>query len=156
ENPELRQGYMAQELDELRHVQSESWLNRYYTRHSRDPIGFDVAVKVREWNPLLQAVRAGTECYATGDPILGCLTLQMVGETAYPNPFFVTLTEVAARAGDHVLPSLFLSIQSDEGRHMANGYATISAVLSDDRNLAFLQDDIDEAFWRQHRWMDLL
>ena len=39
---------------------------------------------------------------------------------------------------------------------MANGYATLSAVLQDDRNLEFLQDDLDEAFWRQHRPLDPL
>jgi hypothetical protein len=39
---------------------------------------------------------------------------------------------------------------------MANGYATLSALLQDDRNLEFLQDDLDEAMWRMHRPLDLL
>jgi hypothetical protein len=156
ENPELRQGYLAQELDEVRHVQSEAWLSRYYAKHYHDPSGFSVGCKVREWNPFLMAVRAGLSTFATNDPMVNCLTLQVVGETAYTNPLFVAMTEVAARSGDTVLPSLFLSIQSDEGRHMANGYATLSAVLQDDRNMEFVQDDLDEAFWRQHRLNDLL
>lgn len=156
ENPELRQGYLAQELDEVRHVQAETWLTRYYAKHYHDPAGFNVGAKCREWNPFLMAVRAGLANFQAADPILGCLNLQVVGETAYTNPLFVAMTEVAARSGDKVLPSLFLSIQSDEGRHMANGYATLSAVLSDDRNLPFLQEDLDEAFWRQHRPLDLL
>ena len=155
-NPELRQGYLAQELDEIRHVQSEAWLTRYYAKHYIDPAGFNVGPKCREWNPFLMAVRAGLSSFATEDPIVGCLNLQVIGETAYTNPLFVAMTEVAARSGDTVLPSLFLSIQSDEGRHMANGYATLSAVLQDDRNLEFLQDDLNEGFWRQHRPLDLL
>ena len=61
-----------------------------------------------------------------------------------------------ARLFDTVLPSLFLSIQSDESRHMANGYATLAACLSDDRNLEFLQQDLEEALWRGHRFVDTL
>jgi hypothetical protein len=155
-NPELCQGYLAQELDEVRHVQSEAWLARYYAKHYHDPSGFNVGPKVREWNPFLMAVRAGLSTFTANDPIMGCLNLQVVGETAYTNPLFVAMTEIAAQSGDAVLPSLFLSIQSDEGRHMANGYATLSAVLQDDRNMEFLQDDLDEAMWRQHRPLDLL
>ena len=41
-NPELCQGYLAQELDEIRHVQSEPWLARYYAKHYHDPAGFNV------------------------------------------------------------------------------------------------------------------
>jgi hypothetical protein len=155
-NPELCQGYLAQELDEVRHVQAQIWLSRYYAKHYHDPAGFNVGAKCREWNPFLMAVRAGLSSFTANDPIVGCLNLQVVGETAYTNPLFVAMTEVAARSGDTVLPSLFLSIQSDEGRHMANGYATLSAILQDDRNLEFLQDDLNEAMWRQHRPLDLL
>ncbi|MEW6470778.1 MAG: monooxygenase [Actinomycetota bacterium] len=155
-NAELCQGYLAQELDEVRHVQSEAWLSRYYAKHYHDPAGFNIGPKVREWNPFLMAVRAGLSQFIANDPIMGCLNLQVVGETAYTNPLFVAMTEVAARSGDTVLPSLFLSIQSDEGRHMANGYATLTSVLQDDRNMAFLQDDLDEAMWRNHRPFDLL
>ena len=155
-NPELRQGYLAQELDEVRHVQSEAWLTRYYTKQYHDPAGFNTGGKIREWNPFLMAVRAGLSAFSGVDPIVGALNVQVVGETAYTNPLFVAMTDVAARAGDHVLPSFFLSIQSDEGRHMANGYATLAAVLQDDRNLEMLQTDLNEAFWRNHRPLDLL
>ena len=146
QNPELRQGYLAQQLDEVRHAQSETWLTRYYAKHYHDPAGFNVGAVCREWNPLTMAVRSGLSTFVASDPVLGCLNLQVVGETAYTNPLFVALTEVAARAGDTVLPSLFLSIQSDEGRHMANGYSTLSAVLSDERNLPLLREDLNEAF----------
>jgi hypothetical protein len=79
-----------------------------------------------------------------------------VGETAYTNPLFVALTEVAALNGDHATPSVFLSIQSDESRHMANGYATLAAVISEPENHAFLQADLDRVFWRNHVFLDPL
>lgn len=156
DNNELRQGYLAQQLDEVRHVQMQAYLARYYAKHYWDPAGLDVGKQARVWNPFTQAVRAGFECFASNDPIVGSLHLQLLGETAYTNPLFVAFTEVAAASGDTVLPTVFLSIQSDEGRHMANGYATLAAVLSDDRNLEMLQEDLDDAFWRQHRHLDLL
>jgi YHS domain-containing protein len=155
QNSELRQGYLAQELDEVRHVQAETWLNRYYAKHYADPAGFNVGAQCREWNPIMMPLRAAASNFIAGDPVQGCLNLQVVIETAYTNALFVAMTEVAAQSGDQVLPSLFLSIQSDEGRHMANGYATLSAILTDDRNLPLLQQDLDEAFWRQHHAFDV-
>ena len=56
--------------------------------------------------------------------------------------------------GDQVTPSVFLSIQSDEARHMANGYSTLAAVVSNPDNLPALQADFDRAFWRQHAFLD--
>jgi Methane/Phenol/Toluene Hydroxylase len=78
----------------------------------------------------------------------------VVAETAYTNPIFVALTEIAASNGDQVTPSVFLSIQSDESRHMANGYSTLAAVVSNPDNLPTLQLDFDRAFWRQHAFID--
>jgi methane monooxygenase component A alpha chain len=80
--------------------------------------------------------------------------LQVITETAYTNPLFVATTEIAAANGDLVTPSTFLSIQSDEARHMANGYATLSAVLSEPSNIPMLQRDLDRCFWRQHAFLD--
>ena len=88
------------------------------------------------------------------DPITNSLNLQVVAETAYTNPLFVAMTEVAAANGDQATPSVFLSIQSDEARHMANGYSTLAAVLSEPDNLPMLQEDFDTAFWRQHTFLD--
>src|SRR5690606_30957101 len=82
------------------------------------------------------------------------LNLQVVAETAYTNPIFVTLTEIAAANGDQATPTTFLSVQSDEARHMANGYATLAAVASVPDNLPFLQRDFNTAFWRQHTFLD--
>jgi hypothetical protein len=64
------------------------------------------------------------------------------------------MTEVAATNGDQATPSVFLSIQSDESRHMANGYSTLAAVVSEPDNIPALQADFDRAFWRQHAFID--
>jgi len=89
-----------------------------------------------------------------GDPITNSLNLQVVAETAFTNSLFVAMTEVAAANGDQTTPSVFLSIQSDEARHMANGYATLAAVLAEPDNLPMLQQDFDTAFWLQHSFLD--
>src|SRR6266850_3311547 len=45
DNEELRNGYLAQMLDETRHVQQEIYLGRYYMKHYHDPAGFDIGQK---------------------------------------------------------------------------------------------------------------
>jgi hypothetical protein len=154
ENAELRQGYLAQMLDEVRHANQEAYLTRYLARHAVDPEGFAQAFRVRGPNPLARASRAALEAFFVGDPIECALNLQVVAETAYTNAVFVAMTEVAAKNGDPVTPTVFLSIQSDEARHMANGYATLAAVVSCGDNLPDLQRDFDRAFWRQHSFLD--
>lgn len=154
DNAELRQGYMAQMLDEVRHVNQQVYLLRYFARHAADPEGFARAMELRRANPSYRAARAFQECFFVGDPIEGALCLQVVAETAYTNPIFVALTEIAAANGDQVTPSVFLSVQSDEARHMANGYATLAAVISEPDNLKYLQADFDRAFWRAHAFID--
>jgi hypothetical protein len=154
ENAELRQGYMAQMLDEVRHFQQEAYLTRYFTKHAQDPEGFAQGFKLRGTNLFNRAGRAALEAFFVGDPIEGALNLQVVAETAYTNPIFVALTEVAAANGDQATPSVFLSIQSDEARHMANGYSTLAAVVSNPANLPHLQTDFNRAFWRQHAFLD--
>src|SRR3989454_10660585 len=37
---------------------------------------------------------------------------------------------------------------------MANGYATLVTVLSDDRNLPLIQEAVDKYFWRGHIFID--
>ena len=45
ENAELRQGYLAQMLDEVRHTNQEAYLMRYFTKHAADPEGFAQGLK---------------------------------------------------------------------------------------------------------------
>ncbi len=154
DNAELRQGYLAQMIDEVRHVNQEAHLARYLAKHAPDPEGFTQGFKLRGTNFITRAGRAAFDAFFAGDPIEGALNLQVVAETAYTNPIFVTLTEVAAANGDQATPTTFLSVQSDEARHMANGYATLAAIASVPDNLPRLQRDFDTAFWRQHTFLD--
>lgn len=154
ENAELRQGYMAQMLDEVRHTNQEMYLGRYFAKHAADGEGFAQGLQVRGTNVFNRAGRAALENFFVGDPIEGALNLQVIAETAYTNPVFVAMTEVAAINGDQATPSVFLSIQSDEARHMANGYSTLAAIVSNPDNLPHLQADFDRAFWRQHAFLD--
>ncbi len=154
DNSALRQGYMAQMIDEVRHVNQEVYLNRYMTKHAKDPEGFDRGQVFKSQNVFGRAAQNALECFFVGDPIEGALNLQVVAETAYTNSIFVAMTEVAASNGDQATPTVFLSIQSDEARHMANGYATLAAVLAEPDNLPMLQADFDRAFWRQHAFLD--
>ncbi|ETZ44711.1 monooxygenase [Mycobacterium avium] len=154
ENPELRQGYLAQMIDEVRHVNQEAYLMRYLAKHAPDPAGFNSAFQMRAHDPIGRAGRAALEGFMNNDPIANAINLQVVAETAYTNPLFVALTEVAAANGDQATPSVFLSVQSDEARHMANGYSTLAAVLAEPDNLPMLQEDFDTAFWRNHIFLD--
>lgn len=154
DNPELRQGYLAQMLDEVRHVNQESYLLRYLAKHAPDPAGFNSALQARAYDPICRAGRAAFETFLNDDPITCALNLQVVAEAAYTNSIFVAVTEIAAANGDPATPSVFLSVQSDEARHMSNGYATLAAVLSEPDNIPLLQEDFDDAFWRQHVFLD--
>ena len=156
DNAELRQGYLAQSMDEVRHVNQQIYLNRYFAKHAEDSEGFYQGLRVRGSNVFFLAARSLFETFSTGDPIECALSLQVIGETAYTNPLFVALTEVAAMNGDHASPSVFLSIQSDEARHMANGYSTLAAVLSEPDNLPLVQADLDKLFWKNHCFLDPL
>ncbi len=153
-NAELRTGYLAQMLDELRHVNLENHLIRHMTKTAPDPAGFNAAHRYRASDPILRAGRALFETFLADDPVACAVGLQVVTETAYTNPLFVATTEIAAANGDLITPSTFLSIQSDEARHMANGYATLAAVLSEPDNVPALQQDLDRCFWRQHAFLD--
>lgn len=86
----------------------------------------------------------------TCDPVETSLGLQVFVETAYSNVFFVGLSSAAAAHGDNMLASTMLTIQSDEARHMANGWATLATLLQDDRNIPLIQQALDKWSWRTH------
>jgi len=153
-NQELRQGYQAQMMDEVRHTHQQMYLNRYFAKHAPDPAGFTLGLKAKGGNIFGRTSRTAFETFFMGDPIEGVMNLQVVTETAYTNSLFVAMTQMAAAQGDMVTPGVFLSIQSDEARHMANGYSTLAAVVSETDNHRFLQADFDRGFWRQHNFLD--
>ena len=93
--------------------------------------------------------------FIVGDPIQCAFTLQVVAETAFTNVVFVATPDVAARNGDFTLPTTYLSVQSDEARHISNGYATLLTVLQDDHNAPLIERDLQQAFWINHAFIDV-
>jgi hypothetical protein len=151
-SPEQRNGYLAQVEDEVRHTNQLGYLKKYFASQYYDPSGFTGARGHRHGNPLFWNNRQqACETFVSGDPVLISLNLQMVAEACFTNPLVVAMTEWAAANGDEVTPTVFLSIQSDELRHMANGYQTIVSVIENDHNMQYLQTDLENAFWIQHR-----
>jgi methane monooxygenase component A alpha chain/propane monooxygenase large subunit len=148
--PELRQGYMMQALDEMRHTQLELGTLRHHMRTWEDPAGYDIALYGTSTNLGAGIFRAFIEDSLTCDPVETSLAIQVFGETATTNMFFIGMTTAATLSGDPVLASTLLTIQSDEARHMANGYATLVTLLSDDRNIPLVQDVMDKWSWRNH------
>ncbi len=147
---ELRQGYMMQVLDEMRHTQLELNALRHHMRSWQDPSGYDIALKAAGNSVGAGIFRALAEDFSTCDAVETSLGLQVLIETAYSNIFFVGLSSAAAQSGDQVMASTMLTIQSDESRHMANGYATLMTLLQDDRNIPLIQEAFDKWSWRGH------
>lgn len=147
---ELRQGYMMQMLDEMRHSNLEMNVIRHHMRSWRDPSGYDIAAKAAGNNVGAGIFRSMAEDLMTSDPVETSLGLQVFIETAYSNVFFVGLSSAAAAQGDNVLTSTMLTIQSDEARHMANGWATLTTLIQDDRNIPLIQDALEKWSWRTH------
>ena len=75
---------------------------------------------------------AAREC---SDLALGAPELPQHSDSLVPTSVEITtivavLEKAATRHGDEATPTTFLSVQSDEARHMANGYATLAAIAS--------------------------
>jgi alkene monooxygenase alpha subunit len=155
-NQEMRQGFAAQMLDEIRHTQLETGLRKYYLKNYHDPAGFDIGQIALGNHPVGTLARASFQPFNTGDPVEVSMCLNVVLETAYTNPLVVALPQVAVANGEHAMPTTFLSIQSDESRHMANGYGTLMCVVQEPDNVPFLQEALERHFWHQHMSMDTL
>lgn len=147
---ELRQGYMMQVLDEIRHAQLEMNTLRHHMRSWSDPAGYDIALHAAGNSVGAGIFRSLIEDFMTADPVETSLGFQIFIETAYTNFFFVGLSSAAAAHGDNALASTMLTIQSDESRHMANGWTTLVTLLQDDRNLPLIQQVLDKWAWRSH------
>ena len=147
ENPELRSGYLAQVMDEIRHTNQQMYLQRYWAKKWEDPEAFARGLALRDRRlPIFEPTSALTGGLWNEDPFTIAITFQAMAETAYTNVIFTAVTELGALNGDNVTPTVFLSIQSDEARHMANGYAGLAAVMSEPDNLPLLQPEVDGAF----------
>ena len=151
-SPELKNGYLAQVMDEVRHTVQTGYINSYMAKHTYDPAGHADARRTRYMSPVWKtAKRAATDGFVAGDPVECSLNLQLVAEACFTNPLIVALTEWAAANGDEITPTVFLSIETDELRHMANGYQTIVSVIDYPENHKYLQTDLKNTFWIQHK-----
>jgi hypothetical protein len=156
QNQEIRMGYQAQMMDEMRHTQLEMALRHYYVKHWQDPAGYDMAQKALYQVPAGLIGIGGFTQFVTGDPIDCIINLNVVLETAYTNILLVATPQVAVANGEDALATTFLSIQSDEARHMANGYGSLMAVLSDERNIPLVNKALERFFWIGHRQFDAI
>lgn len=156
QNQELRQGYQAQMMDEIRHTQLEMSLRDYYVKHWRDPAGWDITQKALYQHPGGLVSLALFQNFNTGDPIDCIVNLNVCVETAFTNILLVATPQIAVANGDHALATTFLSIQSDEARHMANGYGSLMAVLEDEDNVPALNRALERHFWHTHKGLDAL
>jgi 1,2-phenylacetyl-CoA epoxidase catalytic subunit len=147
---ELRQGYMMQVLDEMRHTQLELNTLRHHMRTWSDPAGYDVALMAAGNSVGAGIFRSLSEDFTTCDAVETSIGLQTFIETAFSNMFFIGLSSAATLSGDPIMASTMLTIQSDESRHMANGYATLMTLLQDDRNIPLIQQAFDKWSWRGH------
>jgi len=156
ENQELRQGYAAQMLDEVRHTQLEMSLRNYYVKHWRDPAGWDRAQPALYRHPAGLVSIGEFQHFNTGDPLDCIVALNVVLETAFTNILLVATSQVAMLAGDNAFASVMLSIQSDEARHMANGYGSVMSLLAEEDNIPILNQSLERHFWHSHKTLDAL
>ena len=154
-NNELRNGYHVQFVDELRHTGMQMALARWYAKHVPDPAGWNMMPQALANSAMINPGLNMLSHFMVGDPIQCAFTLQVVAETAFTNIVFVAAPDVAARNGDFTLPTTYLSVQSDEARHISNGYATLLTVLQDDHNAPLIERDLQQAFWINHAFIDV-
>lgn len=153
--PELHNGYVHQMIDEFRHANIQQNLARYYMEHYVDPWGFNNNNLMNVTTPVGAIGRQFAEAFTAGDAVTGSsIFLQVVGETAFTNVLFVANPSEAAANGDIALPSVFLSVQSDEARHINNGFATLALALENPDNHRLIERDLRYAFWILHTAVD--
>ena len=154
-NPELHNGQAIQMIDEVRHSTIQQNLKRLYMNNYIDPAGFNNSLRNFQNDYCGTIGRQFAEGFITGDAITAAsIYLTIVAETAFTNTLFVAMPAEAAANGDYLLPTVFHSVQSDESRHISNGYATLLMALSDESNHQLLERDLRYAWWNNHRVVD--
>src|ERR1700693_5151271 len=152
---ELRTGFTMQMVDELRHSTIQMNLKKWYMENYIDPAGFDITEAAFGKCYASTIGRQFAEGFLTGDAITAAsIYLTVVAETAFTNTLFVAMPSEAARNGDYALPTVFLSVQSDESRHIGNGHSMLMAMLNNPDNHLLLERDLKYAFWNNHRVVD--
>src|ERR1700716_2329908 len=116
-NPELHNGQAIQMIDEVRHSTIQQNLKRLYMNNYIDPAGFNSSLRNFQNDYCGTIGRQFAEGFITGD----------------------AMPAEAAANGDYLLPTVFHSVQSDESRHISNGYATLLMALADEGNHQLLE-----------------
>ena len=152
---ELRTGFTMQMVDEFRHSTIQMNLKKWYMENYIDPAGFDITEAAFGKCYATTIGRQFAEGFLTGDAITAAnIYLTVVAETAFTNTLFVAMPSEAARNGDYALPTVFLSVQSDESRHIGNGHSMLMAMINDPSNHQLLERDLKYAFWQNHAIVD--
>lgn len=152
---DLRTGFTMQMVDEFRHSTIQMNLKKWYMENYIDPTGFDITEKAFGKCYATTIGRQFGEGFITGDAITSAnVYLTVVAETAFTNTLFVAMPSEAARNGDYALPTVFLSVQSDESRHIGNGHSMLMSILKDPENHMLLERDLRYAFWQNHAIVD--
>ena len=142
-------------IDEVRHSTIQQNLKRLYMNNYIDPAGFNYSLRNFQNDYCGTIGRQFAEGFITGDAITAAsIYLTIVAETAFTNTLFVAMPAEAAANGDYLLPTVFHSVQSDESRHISNGYATLLMALADEENHQLLERDLRYAWWNNHRVVD--
>ena len=150
---EQKNGYLAQVLDEIRHTHQCAFINHYFSKHYHDPAGHNDARRTRAIGPLWKGMkRVFADGFISGDAVECSVNLQLVGEACFTNPLIVAVTEWASANGDEITPTVFLSVETDELRHMANGYQTVVSIANDPASAKYLNTDLNNAFWTQQKY----
>lgn len=153
-NQEMRQGYAAQMVDEMRHTQLEMALRHYYVKHAADPSGWDWGQRGLYQHPGGHVSLSLFQGFNTGDPMDNMICLNVITEIAYTNILLVATPQYAVHNGDNALATTVLSIQSDEARHMANGYGSLMNLVQEEDNIPLINTAIERYFWHSHRALD--
>jgi propane monooxygenase large subunit len=152
---DLRTGFTMQMVDEFRHSTIQMNLKKWYMQNYIDPAGFDITEEAFGKCYATTIGRQFGEGFITGDSITSaCIYLTVVAETAFTNTLFVAMPSEAARNGDYALPTVFLSVQSDESRHIGNGHSMLMSILKEPDNHQLLERDLRYAFWQNHAIVD--
>ena len=152
---ELRTGFTMQMVDEFRHSTIQMNLKKWYMENYIDPAGFDITEAAFGKCYATTIGRQFAEGFLTGDAITSAnVYLTVVAETAFTNTLFVAMPSEAARNGDYALPTVFLSVQSDESRHIGNGHSMLMSMINDPDNHLLLERDLQYAFWQNHAIVD--
>eukprot|EP00747_Dinoflagellata_sp_TGD_P161869 gnl/TRDRNA2_/TRDRNA2_178854_c0_seq1.p1 gnl/TRDRNA2_/TRDRNA2_178854_c0~~gnl/TRDRNA2_/TRDRNA2_178854_c0_seq1.p1 ORF type:complete len:557 (+),score=3.37 gnl/TRDRNA2_/TRDRNA2_178854_c0_seq1:202-1872(+) len=151
----LRTGFTMQMVDEFRHSTIQMNLKKWYMENYIDPAGFDITERAFGQCYADTIGRQFGEAFTTGD-VLTCsnINLQVIAETAFTNTLFVAMPSEAAMNGDFALPTVFMSVQSDESRHMANGHSVLMGSLKDPDNYDLIERDLRYSMWQNHCIID--